>query len=179
MKKIITINMLETYNKMIDEYEMLAKKLMIYNTFSGGLLQQNLTDEKMEENVLETYKNIINYGFKSDDHSDLIEKCSIYLKKIIKLFNEMDMSEEIDRIVGRHSKNFYGFFCFLSESIYFLARTGNLLYKFIIFITEVDFDSLVKNDLIFLESCLLVQRLLKLGRNVIFLQWRRIGLNRL
>ena len=165
--------MCEVYNKMIDEYEKLAKNLMVYNTYSGGFLYQNLTEEKMEENVYGTYKNIINYGFKDDDHTELMDKSSIYLKKIIKLFNEEDISYKIDEIRERYNKNFYSVFCFIAESIKLLANTGNILYKFLLFISEIDFNQIIKNDNNFLESCILVQRLIKLARNVLFLHWKR------
>lgn len=158
---------------MIDEYEKLAKKLMVYNTYSGGFLYHNLTEEKMEENVFGTYKNIINYGFKDDDHTELIHKSSIYLKKIIKLFNEEDISYKIDEIREKYNKNFYSVFCFIAESIKLLANTGNMLYKFLLFISEIDFNQIIKNDNNFLESCILVQRLIKLARNVLFLHWKR------
>lgn len=158
---------------MIDEYEKLAKNLMVYNTYSGGFLYQNLTEEKMEENVYGTYKNIINYGFKDDDHTELMDKSSIYLKKIIKLFNEEDISYKIDEIREKYNKNFYSVFCFIAESIKLLANTENMLYKFLLFISEIDFNQIIKNDNNFLESCILVQRLIKLARNVLFLHWKR------
>jgi len=165
--------MCDTYNKMIDEYEKFAKNIIIYDSYSGGFLFQNLTEEKMEENVYGTYKNILNYGFKEDDHTEFIDKSSNYFKKIIKLFNEEDISHKIDEIREKYGKNFYSAFCFIAESVKLLARTGNLLYTFLIFISKVDFRQIIKNDNNFLEGCLLVQRLNKLIIDVIFLHWKK------
>lgn len=173
----------DKYNIIIDEYEKFAKNLILYDTFSSGFLFNNITEEKMEENVFGTYKNICHYGFDSDDHIEFIEKVDNYIRKIIKLFNEEDVSYFLDEIKEKYinykKRNFYIAFCFLAECIQLLARTGNMLYKFLINISEFDFKSVIKNDNSFLEGCIFVQRMLKLMKEVIFLHWKRIKTTRL
>ena len=52
----------DKYYKMIDEYDKLAKNIMLYNVFCSGNLYNCLTEEKMEENIIGTYKNIYNFS---------------------------------------------------------------------------------------------------------------------
>jgi len=165
------------YDKIVDEYDNFAKSIIIYNQFCSGFLSDNITEEKFEDNVYGTYKNICFRINDNEDCSDFIIKCDKYLKKISNLFNENNIDEELDTIKNKflkiNKKPFYIGFCYLSECIELLARTDNLLYKFLINICNVDFKIIIKNDTVFLENCLLVQRIIKLFREVIFLHWKR------
>lgn len=169
--------MCDIYNKMIDEYEKFAKNIMFYNEINSGVLFNNLSDDKLEENTYGTYKNICNYGFYSDDNNQFVENIDKYLRKIIRLFNEYNCENELNNIKEKYdrldNKSFYTVFCFMCEGIELLARTENMLYKFLIFISDIDFKNVIKNDNYFLESCIFVQRLVKLFREVIFLHWKR------
>lgn len=172
----------DTYYKMISEYEKIAKHIMIYNAFCSGNLYNCLTEEKMNENIIGTYKNIYNYGFENDD-SSLIDNIDKYLRKIIRLFNEYDVSSELDIIkekyISNKRKTFYVAFCFFSEGVELLAKTNNMLYNFIINICDVDFINLIKNDMILLDSFLFIQRLIRLIRDVIYLHWKKIKICKL
>jgi len=167
----------DKYNKIVNNYEYFVKGMIIYNEFNNGFLFNTLTEDKIMLNINETYKNICNYGYEDSEFIEIMHK---YLTKIIKLFNEFDVSYKLDEIKARYNlrKSFYDGFCFLAEGIALLKDTGNMLYNFFDRICEVDFRNLIKDDMIFMESCLFVQRLVKLFREIFFIHWKRIKIEK-
>ena len=166
----------DVMNQLINDYENLAKGVVIYNEIYQGFLFNSLTEEKMEENIIGTYKNICNYGFRDEDNIEFINKMYLFLKKIIKLFNKDDITDKLDEIRLKYlnikNKNFYIGFCFFAEGMRLLERSDNLLYKFLYHISDIDFKSII-TDKVFLDGCLFLQRIIRLIKEVLFIHWKK------
>lgn len=163
-------------NNLIDEYENMAKGMIIYNEIYQGFLFNSLTEEKMEENIIGTYENICKQGFKEDDNKDFIESMYLFINKLIKLFNKEDVSYLLDEIklkyLNLRNKNFYIGFCFFAEGMKLLESSDNLLYKFLYHISDIDFKIII-SDKVFLDGCLFLQRIIRLIKEVLFIHWKK------
>ena len=167
--------MLESSNyKLLDGYINFAKSINFYNNFFGVRL--DIID--MDMMVYYTYKNICNYNFYETYLNDLNGMYGLF-KNLIRLYGVDSMDVilgKLDMIYVRYIglNTFYGLFCFFCESVGLLEISGNIIYRFLWNVSEFNFEEKIGGN-IYLDSFLLLQRLVILLRRILELHKKRIN----
>jgi len=168
----------EIVKKFFFEFDNFAQSLLFYNEFSYGTLFSNLTENKMQENIIGTYQNIFTNQFLNNhEFTSILNKMYKQFCRIIKLYNKHEENdfiiELLDLIKEKYLKkeilNFYEFFCFFSDCVELLKTTNNLLY---LFLYNISYAKL-KKETPLTEGRLFVQRIIILLREILFIHWKK------
>lgn len=155
------------FEMMTIELEKMARGMILWNNFTYEGIFPNLSEEKMTENIYDTYKNIIdsreNLG---EQGQNTLEKISQYLCSIIEKWSlEEDMERLIEEVRYKRAnkvtmKTILDYLCNSIDKM-----KDNYLIIFMENIVNMDFDTYVEDEYL-LDSLKFIQKIVKIFNGV-------------
>jgi len=170
------------FEKLFVELERLAKNMILWNNFSYGMIFPKLTEENMEYNIMETYKNMIDsVEDLGEEGNKLGEKIGQYLEKIVDKYSEEEDKEYLKdcvRYVRRERVSMYNLMEYLFKSIEKMKT--NYFVLFMEKVVYMDFREVVEDENL-LDSLQFIQRLVRIfcGVRDMYFKRRRIMMERM
>lgn len=156
------------------ELEKMARGMILWNNFSYELIFPNLSDNNLQKNIYDTYKNILESTEDlGEDGHKIGEKIGDYLCKIIERWNlEEDRDYLVERVRYRREDkiNMYIIFKYLYRSLELMR--GNYMIMFMENIVYMDFKNNIEDERL-LDSLLFIQNLIKILKGVIDVHKKR------
>ena len=170
------------FEKLTVELEKMAKNMILWNNYSYGMIFPKLTEDNMEYNIMETYKNMIDSREDlGEEGNKLGEKIGLYLEKIVDKYNEEDDRDYLKdcvRYVRKEEVSMYNLMEYLFKSIEKMKT--NYFILFMEKIVYIDFKEVVDDESL-LDSLQFIQKLVRIfcGVRDIYFKRKRIMMERM
>jgi len=139
----------------------------MWDNFTYGTLFPRLVDEKIDENIMETYQNIMDsMEDLGEEGNKLGRRTGEYLLKIVEKWSDESEREFLSGKVGyrrRERVSMRDYFEYLYGSLEVLR--GNYFVMFMERVVDVDFSMVVEEECL-LDSLQFIQRLLRVLNGV-------------